>query len=203
MVVTAICFGLSIVLSIDAVMAGFPETPFSAPAMLWMLLAEIGLAFTALLFLRSRGYDVATLAPRPTLRGSAIGIGLFFAAWLVGFVLVTPFAVDQPEQPITAMMAGARIPLPLLVAFAMVNGVYEEVFLLGYLVRGLRGFGLSVAIGVPLLVRISYHLYQGPLGALWIVAFGLVFALYYVRSGDLWPVAFAHILWDIVPFVSM
>ena len=68
------------------------------------------------------------------------------------------------------------------------------------LVRGLRGFGLSVAVGVPLFVRLLYHLYQGPVGALWVMAFGLVMTLFYVRSGDLWPPVFAHILGDIVPF---
>ena len=84
---------------------------------------------------------------------------------------------------------------------ALVNGAFEEVFLLGFLARALRGFGLAIALGVPTLVRVSYHLYQGPLGALWVFAVGLVFALYYARTVQLWPPVFAHVLWDIIPFV--
>lgn len=99
------------------------------------------------------------------------------------------------------MVAEATLTLPLIVAFAIINGTFEEVFLLGVLTRGLRRHGLSLAIGLPLLVRVSYHLYQGPVGAVWILTFGLLFALLYVRTGSLWPPVFAHILWDIVPFV--
>lgn len=38
-------------------------------------------------------------------------------------------------------------------------------FWLGYLVRGFAAVGASFAIGLSLLVRVLYHLYQGPLGA--------------------------------------
>lgn len=60
----------------------------------------------------------------------------------------------------------------------------------------------TVALGVTLLVRLMYHLYQGPIGAVWILGFGLVFGLFYLRFNSLWPVALAHMLWDIVPFTS-
>ena len=46
-----------------------------------------------------------------------------------------------------------------------------------------------------------YHLYQGPLGAVWVLGFGLVMSLYYVRTRKLFPVVIAHVLADIVPFV--
>jgi membrane protease YdiL (CAAX protease family) len=112
-----------------------------------------------------------------------------------------PFAA-APEQPIARMMDGATVTMPTIVLFAMVNGTYEEVFLLGFLMRGLRHFGLSIALGVMLLVRVLYHLYQGPLGALWVLGVGVVFGLYFARTNRLWPLVFAHILWDIVPFLS-
>ena len=99
------------------------------------------------------------------------------------------------------MTREATLTLPANVLMAMVNGTYEEVFLLGFLVRGLRGWGLSSALGTMLLVRVMYHLYQGPIGALWVFGIGLTFGIYYVRSGNLWPPVFAHVLWDIVPFV--
>jgi membrane protease YdiL (CAAX protease family) len=139
--------------------------------------------------------------PAPTLKGCAQGIGIFFAAWIVGLILVLPFS-DQPEQPYVHMIDDARVTVPVVVVMAMVNGAFEEVFLLGFLVRGLRGFGLSVPVGVMLLVRVLYHLYQGPVGMVWVLGIGLVFGLYFIRTNRLWPPVFAHVLWDIVPFLG-
>lgn len=82
------------------------------------------------------------------------------------------------------------------------NGAYEEVFLLGFLLRGLRGYGLGMALGVSLLVRMLYDLYQGPLGAASVFAYGAVVSLYFVSSNRLFPVVFAHALGDIVPFIG-
>lgn len=200
-IVIGICFGDAILLSVRAVRSGFPVTPFTDGGALWGIGAEVVLATAALLFLHARQFDVVTLLPVPTVRGTVAGLGWFLAAWLCGIAVTLPFAAAQPAQPIEQMVAEATLTLPLIVAFAIINGTFEEVFLLGVLTRGLRRHGLSLAIGLPLLVRVSYHLYQGPVGAVWILTFGLLFALLYVRTGSLWPPVFAHILWDIVPFV--
>jgi membrane protease YdiL (CAAX protease family) len=119
---------------------------------------------------------------------------------MFGWFLMLPFA-GQPEQPVARMMADARLTVPAIVIMAMVNGAFEEVFLLGFLLRGLRGFGLSIALGAMLLVRMLYHMYQGPLGLIWVLGFGAVFGLYFIRTNQLWPPVFAHVLWDIVSFV--
>lgn len=199
--VVGICFGLFIAHSIQAVVSNFPTGAFTDAGLVWTIAAELVLGLAALALLYARGYAVATLLPTLTFRGSALGIGLFFVAWIVGALFVSPFAAGQGEQPVDRMMQDTTLTLPVLVMMAMVNGTYEEIFLLGFLQRGLRGFGLSLALGVMLLVRILYHLYQGPLGAVWVFGVGLVFGLYYIRSGNLWPPVFAHMLWDIVPFV--
>jgi len=201
-VVVTICFGLSIVASLQAMASGFRATgAFTDASLLWLIASELVLAAAALAFLRLRGFAIASLLPTPTLRGGIAGVALFFGAWLIGSLLVAPFAAGQPEQPIDKMVAEASLSMPIIIAMALVNGAFEEIFLLGFLARALRGFGLAIALGVPTLVRVSYHLYQGPLGALWVFAVGLVFALYYARTVQLWPPVFAHVLWDIVPFV--
>lgn len=89
----------------------------------------------------------------------------------------------------------------MIVPLAIVNGAYEEVFLLGFLMRGLRRFGASNAIGVSLLVRLLHHMYQGPLGALSVLVFGGVLSIFYWRKGQLFPAVFAHVLAHIVPFL--
>jgi membrane protease YdiL (CAAX protease family) len=118
-------------------------------------------------------------------------------AWLVAVLIG---AGHTASEPIGEMVAGARISLAPLVAMSIVNGIYEEVFLLGYLQRALEGFGAAFAVGVSLLVRLLCHLYQGPSGALYVLGFGLVLSLYFLRTGKLWPVAFAHIFADFAGF---
>ena len=195
-----ICFGLSILLSVNAVASGFPTRPFSDSDLTWIAGTDMLTAFSALVVLYARGYAIATLLPTPTLPGCIIGTGLFIGAWMFGWLLMIPF-VGQPEQPITHMIRDARLSMPAIVLMAMVNGAFEEVFPLGFLLRGLQRFGLSMALGVMLLVRMLYHTYQGPLGVIWVLGFGAVFGLYFVRTNQLWPPVFAHVLWDIVPFV--
>ena len=199
-VVSAICFGLFIVWSTQAVLSGFPEARFSDSGDAWMVLVEAVLAASALLYLRARNFDVWSLYPQPDLRGTLFGLGLFVAAWLAGIIATAPF-MSPGEPPQVTEFSFSGVSIASTVLFAMVNGAFEEVFLLGVLVRGLRAYGLSIAIGFPLLVRLLYHLYQGPLGAVWVLAFGLTFTLFYIRSSRLWPAVFAHTLWDIVPVV--
>ncbi len=195
--VAALCFGLFSLWSLQAVFAGFPDAYFSEDGNWAMVGIELVLASLALLYLRSRNFDLNHLYPRPTMRGTALGAGLFLACWLVGAVTTLVFNIADETDVIRFSFDDAS--LISRIAFAMANGTFEEVFLLGVLVRGLRGFGLSIAVGLPLLVRVLYHLYQGPMGVVWVLTFGLILTLAYLSRKDLWPPVFAHILWDIVP----
>jgi membrane protease YdiL (CAAX protease family) len=186
-----------IALSVDAVLKGFPAADFSDTGSAWMIGLEVFLSFVALLYLRARKFDLASLYPQPTLSGTGLGVAIFFACWLFGAIVVSLF--KQPSDSGVIDFSFARMSMAWTIALALVNGTFEEVFLLGVLVRGLRGYGLSLAFGLPLLVRLAYHLYQGPIGALWVTSFGVVLTLAYVLRGDLWPSVFAHALWDIVP----
>jgi membrane protease YdiL (CAAX protease family) len=203
LIVSGICFGLSILWSIQAVLAGFPDAPFSDGGMVWMLGLELVLAASALIYLKARGFDIAALVPHPTLKDSALGLGVCVVACFLGAVVTSAFVDAQNTEPIERMVSESTLSMPVIIAFALVNATFEEVFLLGVLVRGLRSHGLSIAIGLPLLVRVMYHLYQGPVGAVWVLVFGLCFTLFYVRRPVLWPLVFAHVLCDIVPFTTL
>lgn len=195
--VTALCFGLFIIWSIQAVLAGFPDARFSEDGNWAMVCIELVLASVTLMYLRSRDFDLGPLYPHPTLRGTAVGVGLFLACWLSGAIVTSVFNVASASDVIAFDFESTS--MASRIALAMVNGTFEEVFLLGVLVRGLRGFGFSVAVGLPLLVRVLYHLYQGPMGIVWVATVGLVLTLAYLWRKDLWPPVFAHVLWDIVP----
>ncbi|MCK9686772.1 CPBP family intramembrane glutamic endopeptidase [Scleromatobacter humisilvae] len=201
--VVALCFGWPILLSVQAVMAGFPvrQGGFDDLGALSIVIYEIAFALVAVTLLRSRGYDVASLRPRPTWVDSGLGLVLALAAGMAGMLAMAAFSAGQPEQPIADMMRRSTIGAPMVLLMAVVNGTFEEVFLLGFLMRGLKERGLSIALGTMMLVRVSYHLYQGPLGACYVFGVGLVFGLFYARTGRLWPAVLAHMMWDIVPFL--
>jgi uncharacterized protein len=203
LMVVALCFGWPIVLSARVVLVGYQVElhGFSDAGALATVIYEILLSLAAWALLRRRGYDVASLVPRPTWIDTGVGLGVWALGWLGGMLAVAPFGTNFAEQPIGRIMQASTISPPAVVLVAIVNGTFEEVFLLGFLMRGLQGRGLSVALGVMMLVRMSYHLYQGPLGAAYMLGFGLVFGLFYARTQRLWPVVFAHMLWDIVPFM--
>ena len=55
-----------------------------------------------------------------------------------------------------------------------------------------------VAINVSVVVRLLYHLYQGPIGVLTIVPMGLLYGYLYSRTRQLWPLVVAHVLLVII-----
>ncbi len=201
-VVAAICFGGFALLSVQRMIDGVRDQPFTDGRFFAMAGLELALAAVALAFLRWRGFDIASLAPRPTWRGGAMGLALFVATWIAGVLATAPFAGLWEQQPIARMVAEAELSIAAIVVLGLANGTFEEMFFLGVLVRGLRTYGMSLAIGLPLLVRLVCHLYQGPVGALWVTTIGLVFTLAYLRWPALWPPVFAHVLFDIVAFVA-
>lgn len=199
--IVVLCFGWFIASSAYSVSTGFHDGAFSESGVLGLVGVELVLGLAAVSVLRSRGFDVGSLYPHPTLYGAATGVLLAIAAGWAGWGATAVFNWARYGEPIERLMGGSPIGLPSLVLLGIVNGAYEEIFLLGFLLRGLRGYGLSLAIGVSLLVRVLYHLYQGPVGAIYVGAVGLVFSLYYVARGRLFPVVLAHALWDIAPFL--
>jgi len=199
--IVAICFGVPIATSINAMFSGFGGGSFSNSAFVNLIVMEVVMAFAAITILKVRGYACGSLYPNPSWSSIAIGLVLYVLAELAGGVAVLPFAADFGAQPISFMLENATVSLSMVVPMAMVNGTYEEVFLLAFLARGLRRYGTSTAVGVSLLVRVLYHLYQGPVGAVSVLVFGGILSVFYLRTGSLFPAVFAHILADIVPFV--
>jgi membrane protease YdiL (CAAX protease family) len=197
--VTILCFGWFILISLSAVGADFPaDQGFSDAGLMDTVIVELVLGALALAFLRFRGHAVRSLLPRPDVRGGLAGL-LLFIAGLATWWLAAAF-VDTSElqaQPIAEIMSNTRVSITMALTLSVVNGIYEETFLC-FLVDAFRGHGASVAIGVSTLVRLLYHVYQGPIGALSIVLYGVVMSAFYWRTRWLWPVAFAHILADLL-----
>ncbi len=198
-VITAICFGLFIFSSIQAVMQGLPEHHVNDSQLGGLIALECATTLVALIYLRARGHDLRSLLPAATLPGVVIGGGLYLLTLLLALPAESLLAAVVPalrETPNALHPTGVS-PLMIL-AVSLVNGLYEEAFLLGFLQAGLARADTHFGVGMVLLIRLSYHLYQGPGGALFVIIFGAVVGYYYLRTGKLWPAVVAHMIGDVV-----
>src|SRR5712691_10562482 len=87
---------------------------------------------------------------------------------------------------------------------SVVNPVFEEVFVCGYVIPALSPrFGPTAAVNVSAIIRGSYHLYQGIAMAPFHFSYGLIQAYVFVRFGKLWPLIVSHALLDFVAFLYL
>ena len=153
-------------------------------------------------FLYLRGWSTRKVGLEVTARDCLVGIGLALAAY-VAYVLIWWLVVAVGMRPSYRgnyrELASHGLILPTVIAVAILNPIYEESFLCGYVVtfakqanRTVTGVNISVAI------RLLYHLYQGGMGVIGIIPTGLIFAWWYARTGRLWPVFVAHALFDAI-----
>ncbi|MQA38776.1 CPBP family intramembrane metalloprotease [Rugamonas sp. FT29W] len=201
LLVMAICFGGVIAYSLGSAFGGSGVSGFSDRDFAAIIAQELLPACMALAVLRLNRYPLATLLPKPSWGGLGVGV-MLYAATCLASTSVGLLLGEQPAQPIDEMMAQSHVTLYGLLPLALVNAAFEEVFLLAYLQRGLRRFGASNAIGIVILVRLLCYWYQGPVGAAGMLAMGLVFSIYYARTGRLFPVMAAHFVAGLLPFLS-
>jgi len=127
------------------------------------------------------------------------GLGLYLGAKALG--LSTNVAA--------ANLAENWWTVPVLIGWAAMNGIVEEVVMLGYLLRRFDQMPLvrsrwnpAVGLVVSALVRGSYHLYQGFGGFVGNLVMGLMFGVLYRRWGRVTPLVIAHTLLDVAAFVG-
>jgi membrane protease YdiL (CAAX protease family) len=200
-----LCFGWFIVSSLASVAAwqsGASARGFSDNILVSLVLTELIFGAVAIAVLQARGYPLRTLYPQPSWSGALIGAGLYLGATALAALAMT-LAPHPAGLPIEEMAVRAQVSLPVVLLLSIVNGTYEEVFLLGYLMRGLRRYGASTALGITVLVRLLYHMYQGPVGALGVTLFGAVIAIYYQHTGRLFPAVASHVIADAIALGSM
>jgi membrane protease YdiL (CAAX protease family) len=174
--------------------------PITNEALHRTVLYELGVMVILIPFLRARGWTRERLGIRPSVKDSLWGVGIVLGYYLGFVVLVTVVASVWPQ----AVLAASRIRLnrgpfdwPSITAVSLVNPVFEEVFVCGYLITALtERFGTTTAVNVSAGIRLFYHFYQGALGVLVITPMALLFAYWFARTGRLWPLIVAHALQD-------
>lgn len=190
-VVIATAFGMFILGSMSAV-AG-PSEPVAYTAADFTSIAgyEIVIGTALLAFLFARGWRVEALGFRRLTWRDGLDAALLYAAvwclaWAFQWALMT-FSGPSDGQITTTdggagLVDGEGVGIGTLVVFCLVNAGYEELFVCAYLVAAWRGSNLGLAILLSALVRLSYHLYQGPIALVSILPFGLLLAWYFART---------------------
>jgi uncharacterized protein len=196
--VVSITFGWFVIASIVAVFNP-PDSPsFSNAHLLRLLLLEPALAAVALIVLRANG-SLSSYGLTPSWKGAAEGLALAIVTY--GVYILTYLAVylffPAALQPRHNERVAPDLIFGLVIAISIVNPLFEEFFVSGYLITTLRQWKDPwFAINVSVTVRLLYHFYQGPSGVVAIIPLGIVFAQWYIRTGRLWPVVVAHGLFD-------
>jgi membrane protease YdiL (CAAX protease family) len=153
-------------------------------------------------FLRIRGWTFSKIGLDPTWRDTGLGILLFFAfyaVWVVVWIATVALAPETAQRMSETHIITQVIPATTIVANGMINPLFEEVFVCGYVMTALRKEGHTwFALNASVAIRLLYHLYQGPLGVLSIIPTGLMSGYWYARTGRLWPVIVAHAAMDML-----
>ena len=205
LVVVTWAFGLPIFSSIMSL--GTPGTEsvpvFNNAQLLGIIIFEvIQLAFLAW-FLRIRGWTLEKFGLSFSWRATAWGIVLLALTYAVTlgaqYIAQIIFNYDIEAAIARAPKVDPELSMQLVFLVSVVNGIFEELFVAGYIITALtERRGMWVAINASVVVRLLYHLYQGPIGVLTIVPMGLLYGYVYSRTRQLWPLVVAHVLVDMI-----
>lgn len=94
--------------------------------------------------------------------------------------------------------------IPTYIGQAAMNGILEEVVMIGYLLTRLRDVKWPwwAAIGLSALIRGAYHLYQGFGGFIGNAIMGALFGAWFAKTRRVMPLVIAHTLLDIVSYIG-
>jgi len=188
-IVIALAFGLSVVGSVAMALSYTGREIVFGDAELWGTVAyELIFGAAVWAILRARGWAWSDLAVHPSKGSTVLGVILAVA------ILLVWLAFEALIGKVPAAMQGGLLSVLVI---SIVNPLFEELLVLGYVVQALRQrFGLTIAVNASLALRLVYHLYQGPMAVIPIAFFGMVVTHVYVRMGRLWPAIVAHAIVD-------
>jgi len=150
-------------------------------------------------FLHVRGWTLDRLGFGGGMKDTLIGLALVLAVYVACAAIYWTILAAWPpaEQVMNPYEFSHHSSLPTVIAISIVNPIFEETFVCGYVMSALKKrTGVWNAISISVAIRLLYHLYQGAAAFITIVPFGVILAYWFARTGRLWPVIVAHIIAD-------
>jgi membrane protease YdiL (CAAX protease family) len=155
-------------------------------------------------FLKSRQWSINDFNLDFRITMIAVAFGLIFVRETTGFLLnllmenIQVIGSVKELQP-NILFSSNLISMAVIV---IVNSIYEELLLTGYLFKRLEHFHPAIVIAFSFIIRASYHSYQGLTNLPIVFVLAMVFGLYYMRYKKLWPVIIAHGIGNIFHFLN-
>jgi uncharacterized protein len=209
-IVMVAAFGLALAGTIQMLLSpewwSNPQRTFTNAGLLLNLIFEVGVGLLLGAFLSLRGWSGAQVGLSPArpwsralLTTPLVALGLLLASyagyWLLAFAAfhVSPYLLWGAPR------AAPHLPLVTVLAVALVNAPFEELFECGYVISSLRErLGVTRAVNISAGLRVALHLYQGPIGVLSITPFALIAAYWFARTKRLAPLIVAHGMQDFI-----
>jgi len=155
-----------------------------------------------------RGRDAARLVGlrAPTIPALGWGLAALIASWIslaVYQVIIDAIDVEALE-PVSAIDGDDEFTVLAAVltgvAVMVMAPISEEIFHRGFLVGAIaRRFGVVVGVVVSAAIFSALHFDVGSLIPFFLV--GVIFAVAYVKSGNLWASISAHFVFNLVAFI--
>lgn len=138
----------------------------------------------------------------PSIGDAVRGAGFAALIGVPGLALYVAAVHAGWSKVVVPTTSAVEVPTSLVWAFA--NGFAEEIVVVMYLLTRLRQLGWKpwAAVGASAALRGSYHLYQGVSAGFGNLAMGVIFAVYFHKTGRVWPLILAHFFIDAVAFVA-
>lgn len=204
-IVVGLAFGYAILCSIYTLFSEPAGPPIGQGHLMSLLIYEGCITLILWYFLAARGWTLGAIGFVPDFHGAVEGCVIAASTYFLLWLLWIPIAALLPElhaSTNSTQVVTKGLPISLVVAVSLLNPVYEELFVCGYLISAIEKMkSLTIAVNASVGIRMLYHLYQGPAG-LSVIPMGLVFALFYAKTRRLWPLVIAHGLLDFFGLVS-
>ena len=138
-------------------------------------------------FLAVRGWDLAGLIGRPSWIDCAFGLAFGIAFFYVWDAVWTQIQYAFVPAPLPLDWAPG-LDWPTLLAVSLVNPLFEELLVCGYVVSALRSRqGVELAIAISVAIRAAYHTYQGAEGVMATIVLGTLCCLWFCARGGSGP----------------
>lgn len=135
-----------------------------------------------------------------------MGLVLFVSNYLIYVMLFKLFGdfimgLTPSGEGSEAVSFVIQVDLIPLLIFSLLNPVFEELILVGYIVSAIRHkFSLISCLIISVGFRLSFHIYQGPIILLSILPMGIIFIIYFWHKRSIIPLIIGHSLMDFLSF---
>jgi len=198
--VATIGFGWFIGVSLwNSILGEFQTQTIGVSHLYWLIAQELAFGGPLALLLAWRGWTGQTLGlAKPRISDALVAAGLFILVYVLSLVAAVMALQVLPDHgpPFSFM---ERPSVALLIVVSLLNSLYEEVLVCAYVIERFakcrwRWLGLAISF----VLRLSYHVYQGPMGLMQIAIVGIVFGAWYRYRRRLWPLVGVHAAIDLI-----